>query len=81
MKRASLHPCKGTRLHPRAVYPDPAAHQFHKLGGDRQPQSRSSMPPRRGTIALLKGQENERLLNFSATIAKLREQFAKLPVA
>jgi valyl-tRNA synthetase len=26
-------------------------------------------------------QENERLVNFSATIAKLREQFAKLPAA
>jgi valyl-tRNA synthetase len=31
--------------------------------------------------AAVVAQENERLLNFSATIAKLREQFAKLPVA
>jgi valyl-tRNA synthetase len=31
--------------------------------------------------AAVVAQENERLVNFSATIAKLREQFAKLPVA
>ncbi len=31
--------------------------------------------------AAVVAQENERLLNFSATIAKLREQFAKLPAA
>jgi valyl-tRNA synthetase len=31
--------------------------------------------------AAVVAQENERLVNFSATIAKLREQFAKLPAA
>ncbi|MFZ3285603.1 MAG: valine--tRNA ligase [Telluria sp.] len=31
--------------------------------------------------AAVVAQENERLVNFSATIAKLREQYAKLPVA
>ncbi len=31
--------------------------------------------------AAVVAQENERLVNFSATIAKLREQFAKLPSA
>ena len=31
--------------------------------------------------AAVVAQENERLVNFSATIVKLREQFAKLPVA
>jgi valyl-tRNA synthetase len=31
--------------------------------------------------AAVVAQENERLVNFSATIAKLREQFGKLPVA
>jgi valyl-tRNA synthetase len=31
--------------------------------------------------AAVVAQENERLVNFSATIVKLREQFAKLPAA
>ncbi|MET0855226.1 MAG: valine--tRNA ligase, partial [Telluria sp.] len=31
--------------------------------------------------AAVVAQEHERLANFSATIAKMREQFAKLPVA